>query len=366
MSKARDPGATPPPATGAPQSSGLESADPVTVLMAELERAQAENAVLTGALNDRRREIDALLSSTSWRITKPLRAVVRRLRGMLGTRRGVSSANGGDDTSISAHGYGEWVRSFSALSTAARMVLLSRIERFGSKPLISVVMPSYNIEPEYLGAAIESVRRQIYPHWELCISDDASTLAGVRECLEAHASQDPRIRVTYLSKNGNICVNSNSALALATGDYVAFLDADDLLAEDALFWVAQTVAAHPDVDLIYTDEDKVDKTGRRFDPHFKTAWNPALMLSQNAFSHLGVFRRSLVEKVGRFRQGYEGAQDHDLLLRCASATAADRIRHIPRVLYHWRTLAHSTAQGIEAKPYAWAAGRRAIEDHLRR
>jgi len=174
-------------------------------------------------------------------------------------------------------------KEFLPLSTAARMVLLSRIERFGSKPLISVVMPSYNIEPEYLGAAIESVRRQSIRIGKLCISDDASTLAGVRECLEAHASQDPRIRVTYLSKNGNICVNSNSALALATGDYVAFLDADDLLAEDALFWVAQTVAAHPDVDLIYTDEDKVDKTGGRFDPHFKTAWNPALMLSQNAF-----------------------------------------------------------------------------------
>jgi len=148
-------------------------------------------------------------------------------------------------------------------------------------------MPSYNIEPEYLGAAIDRCAANLSA-LELCISDDASTLAGVRECLEAHASQDPRIRVTYLSKNGNICVNSNSALALATGDYVAFLDADDLLAEDALFWVAQTVAAHPDVDLIYTDEDKVDKTGRRFDPHFKTAWNPALMLSQNAFSHLGV------------------------------------------------------------------------------
>src|SRR5207237_6960550 len=135
-----------------------------------------------------------------------------------------------------------------------------------------------------------------------------------------------------------------------TGDYVALLDADDLLSEDALFWVAEAISAHPEVDLIYSDEDKLGAEGHRFDPHFKTAWNPALMLSQNAFSHLGVFRRALVEKVGRFRQGYEGAQDHDLLLRCASATAADRIRHIPRVLYHWRALAHSTAHGIQAKP----------------
>jgi hypothetical protein len=144
------------------------------------------------------------------------------------------------------------------------------------------------------------------------------------------------------------------------------MDADDVLAEDALFWIAQAIATHPDVDLIYTDEDKLDENGRRFDPYFKTAWNPALMLSQNAFSHLGVFRRSLIGKVGGFREGYEGSQDHDLVLRCSDATTPDRIRHIPRVLYHWRVSPNSTAQRSSAKPYAWDAGRRAIEDHLAR
>jgi hypothetical protein len=138
------------------------------------------------------------------------------------------------------------------------------------------------------------------------------------------------------------------------------------LPEDALFWVAHEIALHPDVDLIFTDEDKIDETGRRHDPYFKPAWNPALMVAQNAFCHLGVYRRSLVEQVGRFREGYEGAQDHDLVLRCADATTPQRIRHIPRVLYHWRASAQSTAASLESKPYASSAGLMTIEDHLRR
>src|SRR5438477_431433 len=147
---------------------------------------------------------------------------------------------------------------------------------------------------------------------------------------------------------------------------IALLDADDLLAPDALYWVAHAIQAHPDLDLLFSDEDKINEDGRRFDPYFKSAWNPALMLSHNAFSHLGVFRRALVEQVGAFREGFEGSQDHDLVLRCAEATTPDRIRHIPRVLYHWRTLPGSAATSEQSKPYAWHAGRRAIEEHLKR
>ena len=212
----------------------------------------------------------------------------------------------------------------------------------------------------------ELVRHQIYPCWELCISDDASTLPGIRPLLERCATDDPRIRVTFRSENGHISVNSNTALTLATGHYVALMDADDLLSEDALFWVAREIAMHPDVDLLFSDEDKIDHRGKRFDPYFKSAWNPALMLSQNAFSHLGVFRRSLVQEVGGFRKGFEGSQDYDLVLRCAEKTIADRIRHIPRVLYHWRALPSSTASRASAKSYAWTAGKTAIGEHLQR
>ena len=181
-------------------------------------------------------------------------------------------------------------------------------------------------------------------------------------------SKDARIRVVYRDTNGHISANTNSALALATGDYVALLDADDELTRHALFWVANEIASHPDADLIYSDEDKIDVEGRRFDAYFKPDWNPALILSQNFFCHLGVYRRSLVEKVGGFRVGFEGSQDHDLVLRCAELTSPERIRHIPRVLYHWRAAPGSTAstEALDAKPYAWRAGATAIEEHLRR
>ena len=243
--------------------------------------------------------------------------------------------------------------------------MASEVATWPSQPLISVVMPSYNIVPKWLGGAIESVRQQIYPHWELCISDDASTLDGIRALLERYAAKDSRVHVKFRSENGHISANSNSALDLAKGDYIALLDADDCLSEDALYWVAREIALHPEADLLFSDEDKIDDSGKRFDPYFKSAWNSALMLSQNAFSHLGVYRRSIVEKVGRFRTGYEGSQDYDLVLRCVSTIGVDRIRHIPRVLYHWRSLPNSVASAPLAKSYAWQTGQAAITDYLR-
>ena len=341
--------------------------DEASRLRAELERSQAEIAELRRQLEENRQQLETVLRSTSWRLSAPLRGLVRWLRASLPLARRLLGRNDQPRTfQIEASTYARWLRQYSTLDPEARSQLAARIETLRAKPLISVIMPSYNIDPKFLSEAIDSVRRQIYPVWELCITDDASTLAGVRECLEAAAAADPRIKITFRTRNGNICAASNTALELATGDYVALLDADDVLAEDALFWVADAIASHPDVDLIFSDEDKLDAHGRRFDPHFKSAWNPALMLSQNAFSHLGVFRRALVEKVGRFREGYEGAQDHDLVLRCADATSTERIRHIPRVLYHWRVLPESTASSLSSKPFAWDAGRRAIADHLAR
>ena len=262
--------------------------------------------------------------------------------------------------------YRRWIQRYDVITPDIRSKLAADISAWPLQPLISVIMPSYNIDPKWMGPAIDSVRNQIYPHWQLCISDDASTLAGVRPLLERHAGQDRRIFVTFRNQNGHISENSNTALALATGDYVALMDADDLLSEDALFWVAREIVLHSDVDLLFSDEDKIDRRGKRFNPYFKSAWNPALMLSQNAFSHLGVYRRKLVNEIGGFRKGYEGSQDYDLVLRCAERTTVDRIRHIPRVLYHWRALPSSTAIQSSAKAYAWNAGRKAIAGHLQR
>jgi GT2 family glycosyltransferase len=186
--------------------------------------------------------------------------------------------------------------------------------------------------------------------------------------LEGAAKSDSRIKVTYRDKNGHIAENTNSALKLATGDYVGALDHDDELAEHALFWFADEIRRHPDTAIIYCDEDKLDADGQRSAPLFKPDWNPALITAQNYVCHLTVYRRSVLERARGFRVGFEGSQDHDLLLRCADAVEPGQIRHIPRVLYHWRSHAESTASesGLEGKPYAWDAGARAIREHLGR
>ena len=227
-------------------------------------------------------------------------------------------------------------------------------------------MPCYNPDPQFLRAAIASVQAQIYPRWQLCIADDASSSPLVRGVLESCQTQDPRIQVVFRPKNGHISAASNSALELVTGDWVALMDHDDLLPEDALLWVAECVRDHPDVRLIYTDEDKVDDQGRRSDPYFKPDWNLDLFRSHNMFSHLGVLRTDLMREVGGFRQGLEGAQDWDLVLRCSERVAPEQIKHIPRVLYHWRIHEQSTANSIDAKPYATIAGERALNEHFQR
>jgi O-antigen biosynthesis protein len=238
--------------------------------------------------------------------------------------------------------------------------MASEMSRWHSRPLISVIFPSADIDPQRAQQAIDSVRRQIYPHWELCIC--AST-PEMRRLLDSYGKQESRLRVTFTGTT-DFGEHANAALHLASGDHIALLNPSDLLSEDALFWVAREIAIHPDVDLLFSDEDKIDDAGKRFDPYFKSAWNPALMLSQNAFSHLGVYRRGIVEQAGGFRKGYEGSQDYDLVLRCAAKTTRERIRHIPRVLYHWRAAASAAAADRDAKPDAWQAGRLAITAYL--
>ena len=302
------------------------------------------------------KEIKSQLDRLPNSFRRPLRAGAHRFHSLL--KRSLAR------TSWPHIRYRKWIKRYDVITPELRKALADDISRWPRSPLISVIMPSYNIDPKWMSEAIDLVRNQIYPNWELCISDDASTNPGVRPLLQEYAALDTRIHVTYRPENGHISINSNAALFLATGDYIALVDIDDLISEDALFWVAREITIHPGVDLLFSDEDKIDSAGKRFDPYFKSAWNLSLMLSQNAFSHLGVYRRDLVNQVGRFREGYEGAQDHDLVLRCAARTTADRIRHIPRVLYHWRTLPSSTAAARSAKSYAWEAGRRAISDYL--
>ncbi|MCL5982723.1 MAG: glycosyltransferase family 2 protein [Firmicutes bacterium] len=269
-------------------------------------------------------------------------------------------------TDFSSRDYLEWIGRYDTLTDETRAKMRQVVKGFAHKPLISVVMPCYNPKQEWLKEAIESVRRQIYPHWELCIADDASTNPAIRSLLEDYTRKEARIKVVFRETNGHISAASNSALELAAGEYVALLDHDDLLAEQALFWVAEAINRHPDAGLIYSDEDKIDESGRRFDPYFKCDWNYDLFLAQNMISHLGVYRAELFREIGGFREGVDGSQDYDLALRSIEQLDASQIIHLPRVLYHWRAHQASAAMSAQAKPYAYVAAERALNDHLAR
>ena len=240
------------------------------------------------------------------------------------------------------------------------------LDHFPVTPRISILMPTHNPPLRWLNRAIESVLAQVYPHWELCIADDASEDPEVLSTLQSWAVRDPRIKVRPLPKRGHICRTSNAALELATGEFVALFDHDDELPPHALFHVAWEIAQNEELDLVFSDEDKIDEHGIRSGPYFKTGWNYDLLLGQNCVSHLGVFRAEKMRQLGGFRVGYEGSQDWDLTLRFAESCAPENICHVPRILYHWRILPESASSGPEAKPYAVSAGMRAVEDHLER
>jgi GT2 family glycosyltransferase len=234
--------------------------------------------------------------------------------------------------------------------------------RLPYRPLISLITPVYNTDPRWLRACIASVQAQVYDNWELYLSDDASTSTATRAVLGERF--DSRIRVIRLAANEGISGASNAALALARGEFIALLDHDDELTPDALYRVVSFLNEHRDVDVIYSDEDKRDADGGLSDPFFKPCWSPEHLLSAAYTCHLTVARKVVVDRIGGFRKGFEGSQDHDLTLRLADQTS--RIAHIPHVLYHWRRTPQSTATSSAAKPWAADAGKRALEDYLAR
>ena len=258
----------------------------------------------------------------------------------------------------------EWVELYETLGPADRVALRRELDSLGKQPLISIILPVYNPDLDLLSAAIDSVKKQVYEHWELCIADDASTDPMVRPLLQKAADGHSRIRLVFRERNGHMAACSNSALALATGEWCALLDQDDMLAEHALAKVALEIDKNPEAGLLYSDEDKIDLAGHRSNPFFKTDWNPELFLGQNYINHLGVYRADLLREIGGFREGFEGSQDYDLALRCIEQLQPEQMRHIPRILYHWRMVSGSLAEKRDAKPYAKDAARGAIADHL--
>lgn len=369
-----------------------------------IEALNQQQAVMAGQLAKHEHDHAALLSSRSWRVTRPLRALTTVLRaGLVGkvirASRGVSLPSlsrraysywrkYGTKTliqrirgelapapgqavlspvaSASPTEYEKWILNYDTLTAQAQQDMAKEIASWVQPPLISVLMPTYNTDEQWLRKAIDSVIHQLYPNWELCIADDASTKPHVRQVLQEYIQRDARIKVDFRAVNGHISAASNSALALVSGDYVALLDHDDELPVHALYHVARCIAQHPEVRMIYSDEDKIDESGRREGPYFKSDWNPELFLGQNMFSHLGVYQTALVRQVGGFRKGLEGSQDYDLALRCVEQCGHAAVQHIAKVLYHWRIIPGSTAAGSEEKPYAFIAATRAVTEHLER
>ena len=260
--------------------------------------------------------------------------------------------------------YRDWVKRFDSPGGTELARLSEAVAALDEPPTISVLMPVYRPDRADFEAAVASVRAQVYAHWQLVIADDASGEEWLTERLNELASADDRIRIARREENGHIAAATMSAAALADGAYLGFMDQDDLLAAHALAETALALAADPAIDALYTDEDKIDGAGTRHDPHFKPDWDPDLLLQQNYPSHLSIIRRELFDAVGGLVPGTDGAQDQDLWLRIARHVPEPRIRHLPRILYHWRRGAGSTAATDDAKDYALEAAEAAVRRHL--
>lgn len=304
-------------------------------------------------------QLRGLMATKTFRLTAGIRALWAQ------TRVGLASPPAPPRPSV-ALTYADWVDRYDTLDDGRRQWLEEGLATLRGHPTISVLMPVFDPAAEHLGRAIDSVLAQIYPHWELCIADDASTAPHVRPLLERYRDMDSRIRVEFRSEHGHIARASNTALGMAVGEFVALLDHDDELPAHALACLALELGRYPDAALLYSDEDKLDVRGERCEPYFKPDWNPELFLGQNYLSHLGAYRRDLVVAAGGFRPGFDGSQDYDLAMRISEVVEPRQIRHVPLVLYHWRIHPSSTSGLAQAKPYARSASLRALADHLAR
>ena len=258
--------------------------------------------------------------------------------------------------------YGEW---YELTKPTEEDLKAQRETHFEKEPLFSVVIPVYKTPERYLKEMLDSILDQTYGNWEVCIADGSPRGQDVEKVLKKYAQKDSRIRYEILGGNRGISGNTNAALAMAKGEYVILADHDDTIPPQAFYEVAKAINKHPDCDVLYSDEDKLDMDGKAlFDPHFKPDFNPDLLTSVNYICHLFVVKKELLDQVGGFRQEFDGAQDYDFIFRCTEQ--AKEIVHIPQVLYHWRCHQDSTASNPESKMYAFEAGSRAIMAHYER
>lgn len=267
---------------------------------------------------------------------------------------------------FSADVYARWIAKNDYNESYDKSRYIAEMRKLHERIKFSIIIPTYNTEVSLLKETIESVFRQIYKEWELCICDDGSKSLELLLYLDELTKKHENVSLTKHKKNKHISAASNSALASAKGEWVVMLDHDDLLAPHALAELAISIDANPGCSIIYSDEDKIDDNGRRYDPFFKPDWSYTQFLGQNYLNHLSAFRRGLVDSVGGWRVGFEGSQDYDLLLRMIEKIPEREIIHIPKILYHWRATADSTASNHATKGYASVAASKALEEHLNR
>ena len=291
------------------------------------------------------------LRENEWRI--PIVQMFRRIGPLQGSRSGISSHRL----------YQKWIEKHEVQEQDSHR-MLSEIQSFDYQPRISIITPVYNSDARWLESCIESVRNQSYAHWELCICDDGSTEPHVRRILADFEKLETRIKIEYSPTNQGISAASNEAISLATGEFIGLLDHDDELSPNALYEVVRLLQKHPEADIIYSDEDKLEPDGTRSEPFFKPDWSPEYLLSCMYTSHFTVYRRQQVIGTGGFRTGLDGSQDYDLMLRLVERTK--NIFHIAKILYHWRKSPSSAAALAEAKPYSAEATRRALKEHMER
>ena len=258
--------------------------------------------------------------------------------------------------------YIEWFNS-RVLTTTELDEQRKQSQEFSRRPLISILLPTYNTNPKYLSDCIESVIQQSYDNWELCISDDNSTSEQTKNIIKEYTKKHSNITATFRKKNGHIAESSNTALAMAKGEYISLLDHDDLLPPNVLFEIVSVINRHPKIELIYTDEDKIDQDNNHIEPFFKPDWSPDFMNSCNMVTHFATMKTSTIKKVGGFTPGTQGAQDWDLFLKIAAQT--DNIYHIPKILYHWRKSETSTAMNADSKPYAYVNQKRVVRESIK-
>ena len=312
-------------------------------------------------LNLKRDKITRMQKSFSWRCTSILRLLRRATIDKYKINFKIKGIKG--PQTLGNLTYDKWVEDVDTLSEDYLNHLSRESATFSQKPLISIVMPVFNPNIEYLKQAIQSVIQQTYINWELCITDDASRSNSVIETLKKFSTSDKRIKVSLSKYNNHISTCSNLAASKATGQFIAFLDQDDVIRPHALHFLVKAINSNKEPVLIYSDEDKINEFNRRFSPYFKTDWNPELLRSQNYICHFTAIKTQNFRSIGGFREGFEGSQDWDLFLRATEKLNRGNIIHIPKILYHWRATSVSTAANSNNKDYSIKSAIKALNEH---